>query len=103
MVRPAQFVHVQAEPSEGWRELDSADRVTGTPPIGPGHREPDWSLPEPGIEGLVPLSESGVSRDADVKKAFRVAEQLQVVVLGCRRRSAPHTSQRDSGSENKSS
>jgi ribosomal protein S1 len=36
---------------------------------------------EPGIEGLVPLSESGVSRDADVKKAFRVGEQLQVVVL----------------------
>jgi small subunit ribosomal protein S1 len=36
---------------------------------------------EPGIEGLVPLSESGVSRDASVKKAFRVGEQLQVIVL----------------------
>src|SRR5262245_1119573 len=35
---------------------------------------------EPGVEGLVPLSESGVARDADVKKAFRVGEQLQVVV-----------------------
>jgi small subunit ribosomal protein S1 len=36
---------------------------------------------EPGIEGLVPLSESGVARDADVKKAFRVGDALQVVVL----------------------
>jgi small subunit ribosomal protein S1 len=36
---------------------------------------------EPGIEGLVPLSESGVSRDGDVKKAFRVGDELQVVVL----------------------
>jgi small subunit ribosomal protein S1 len=35
---------------------------------------------EPGVEGLVPLSESGVARDADVKKAFRVGDQLQVVV-----------------------
>ena len=36
---------------------------------------------EPGVEGLVPLSESGVPREADVKKAFRVGDQLQVVVL----------------------
>ena len=36
---------------------------------------------EPGIEGLVPLSESGVPRDVDVKKAFRVGDGLQVVVL----------------------
>src|SRR5215510_10045096 len=36
---------------------------------------------EPGIEGLVPLSESGVPREADVKKAFRVGSDLQVVVL----------------------
>ena len=36
---------------------------------------------EPGIEGLVPLSESGVSRDGDVKKAFRVGDELPVVVL----------------------
>jgi small subunit ribosomal protein S1 len=36
---------------------------------------------EPGVEGLVPLSESGVPREADVKKAFRVGDELQVVVL----------------------
>jgi small subunit ribosomal protein S1 len=36
---------------------------------------------EPGVEGLVPLSESGVSRDGDVKKAFRAGDQIQVVVL----------------------
>jgi len=36
---------------------------------------------EPGIEGLVPLSESGVPREADVKKAFRVGDEIQVVVL----------------------
>jgi small subunit ribosomal protein S1 len=36
---------------------------------------------EPGIEGLVPLSESGVPREGDVKKAFRVGSELQVVVL----------------------
>jgi small subunit ribosomal protein S1 len=36
---------------------------------------------EPGVEGLVPLSESGVPRDADIKKAFRVGTELQVVVL----------------------
>ena len=35
---------------------------------------------EPGVDGLVPLSESGVARDVDVKKAFRVGDQLQVVV-----------------------
>jgi len=36
---------------------------------------------EPGIEGLIPLSESGVPRDGDVKKAFRVGDELQVVLL----------------------
>jgi len=36
---------------------------------------------EPGVEGLIPLSESGVARDADVKKAFRVGDDMQVVVL----------------------
>lgn len=36
---------------------------------------------EPGIEGLVPLSESGVARDADVRKAFRVGDEVQVVIL----------------------
>jgi len=35
---------------------------------------------EPGVEGLIPLSESGVARDADVKKAFRVGNTVQVVV-----------------------
>ncbi len=36
---------------------------------------------EPGIEGLVPLSESGVARDGDVKKAFPVGKNVEVVVL----------------------
>ena len=36
---------------------------------------------EPGVEGLIPLSESGVARDADVKKAFRVGNDMHVVVL----------------------
>jgi small subunit ribosomal protein S1 len=36
---------------------------------------------EPGVDGLVPLSESGVPREADVKKAFRVGDEIQVVVL----------------------
>jgi small subunit ribosomal protein S1 len=36
---------------------------------------------EPGIEGLVPLSESGVPREMDVKKAFRVGDHVQVVIL----------------------
>jgi small subunit ribosomal protein S1 len=36
---------------------------------------------EPGVEGLVPLSESGVPREADVKKAFRAGDELRVVVL----------------------
>jgi small subunit ribosomal protein S1 len=36
---------------------------------------------EPGVEGLIPLSESGVARGADVKKAFRVGDELQIVVM----------------------
>jgi small subunit ribosomal protein S1 len=36
---------------------------------------------EPGIEGLVPLSESGVARDGDVKKAFPVGKNIDIVVL----------------------
>lgn len=36
---------------------------------------------EPGIDGLIPLSESGVARDGDVKKAFRVGNEIQVVIL----------------------
>jgi small subunit ribosomal protein S1 len=36
---------------------------------------------EPGIEGLIPLSESGVARDGDVKKAFPIGNIIEVVVL----------------------
>jgi small subunit ribosomal protein S1 len=36
---------------------------------------------EPGIEGLIPASESGVARDADIKKAFPIGNEVQVVVL----------------------
>lgn len=36
---------------------------------------------EPGIEGLVPLSETGVARDANVKRAFPVGADVEVVVL----------------------
>jgi small subunit ribosomal protein S1 len=36
---------------------------------------------EPGVEGLIPLSESGVPREMDVKKAFRAGDAVQVVVL----------------------
>jgi small subunit ribosomal protein S1 len=36
---------------------------------------------EPGIEGLIPLSESGVARDADVKRAFPIGDPIEIVVL----------------------
>ncbi len=36
---------------------------------------------EPGVEGLIPLSESGVARDGDVKKAFPIGNIIEVVVL----------------------
>jgi small subunit ribosomal protein S1 len=36
---------------------------------------------EPGIEGLIPASESGVPRDVELKKAFPVGKDLEVVVL----------------------
>ncbi len=36
---------------------------------------------EPGVEGLIPLSESGVARDGDVKKAFPIGRDIEVVVL----------------------
>lgn len=36
---------------------------------------------EPGIEGLIPASESGVPRDGELKKAFPVGKELEVVVL----------------------
>ncbi len=35
---------------------------------------------EPGVEGLIPLSESGVARGGDVKKAFPAGTQVEVVV-----------------------
>ena len=35
---------------------------------------------EPGVEGLIPLSESGVGRDAGIKKAFPVGKDIEVVV-----------------------
>jgi small subunit ribosomal protein S1 len=36
---------------------------------------------EPGIEGLIPVSESGVGRDGDLKKAFPIGTDVQVVIL----------------------
>jgi ribosomal protein S1 len=36
---------------------------------------------EPGVQGLVPMSETGVSRDMDVRKAFPVGRDIEVVVL----------------------
>jgi small subunit ribosomal protein S1 len=36
---------------------------------------------EPGIEGLIPLSESGVARDGDVKKAFPIGNTIDVAIL----------------------
>ena len=36
---------------------------------------------EPGIEGLIPLSEIGVARDVDLKKAFPVGANVEVVIL----------------------
>ena len=36
---------------------------------------------EPGVEGLVPSSETGVARNADVRKAFPAGSHIEVVVL----------------------
>jgi small subunit ribosomal protein S1 len=36
---------------------------------------------EPGVEGLIPLSESGIGRDGDVKKAFPPGTSVDVVIL----------------------
>jgi small subunit ribosomal protein S1 len=36
---------------------------------------------EPGLEGLIPASESDVGRDGDLKKAFPIGSEVQVVVL----------------------
>jgi ribosomal protein S1 len=35
---------------------------------------------EPGVEGLIPLSESGVARDGDIRKAFPIGTNIDVVV-----------------------
>ena len=36
---------------------------------------------EPGVEGLIPLSETGLARDAAVKRAFPIGGDVEVVVL----------------------
>jgi small subunit ribosomal protein S1 len=36
---------------------------------------------EPGVEGLIPSSETGVAREADLKRSFRVGDDIEVVVL----------------------
>jgi small subunit ribosomal protein S1 len=36
---------------------------------------------EPGVEGLIPVSETGVAREADIKSAFPVGADVEVVVL----------------------
>jgi small subunit ribosomal protein S1 len=36
---------------------------------------------EPGVEGLVPASETGLARDAQMKRAFPVGREIEVVVL----------------------
>ena len=36
---------------------------------------------EPGVEGLIPLSETGIARDVGVKRAFPVGADVEVVVL----------------------
>jgi small subunit ribosomal protein S1 len=36
---------------------------------------------EPGIQGLVPLSETGLARDADAKKAFPPGAAIEIVIL----------------------
>jgi small subunit ribosomal protein S1 len=36
---------------------------------------------EPGIEGLLPASETGLARDVELKKAFPIGREVEVVVL----------------------
>ena len=36
---------------------------------------------EPGIDGLIPASETGLGRDVELKKAFPIGKELEVVVL----------------------
>jgi ribosomal protein S1 len=35
----------------------------------------------PGIDGLIPLSETGLSQDADLKRTFTPGTQMDVVIL----------------------
>jgi small subunit ribosomal protein S1 len=36
---------------------------------------------EPGVEGLIPASETGVGRDGDLKKAFRIGSEVHAAIL----------------------
>ena len=36
---------------------------------------------EPGIDGLIPIAETGLARDMDLKRAFPVGAQVEVVIL----------------------
>jgi small subunit ribosomal protein S1 len=36
---------------------------------------------EPGVDGLIPASETGIGRDGDLKKAFPVGTEIQFVVI----------------------
>lgn len=36
---------------------------------------------EPGVEGLIPSSETGLARDADLKRAFPIGSNVEVVIL----------------------
>ena len=74
---------------EGSREATPRRRVS--PPIVPGARLTGkverhekfgvFVFLAPGRTGLVPLSETGITRDADVAKAFPVGSDIEVIVL----------------------
>ena len=49
----------------------------------------------PGRTGLMPLSETGLDRDADVMKAFPVGSEVEVAVHRGRCQRPPHTSQQE--------
>jgi ribosomal protein S1 len=36
---------------------------------------------EPGVDGLIPASETGIGRDGDLKKAFPAGREIQFVVV----------------------
>jgi ribosomal protein S1 len=47
-------------------------------------RVPDFGIfveLEPGVEALIPASETGIGRDGDLKKAFPVGKEIQFVVM----------------------